>query len=106
MARSYYHNRYLKSMALSEQNRRSLQCWPKSVIFPAFKNPRELVGYRGLVPSESSTGDKVKRGRITKAGNKAGNLVISNAALGDRVAPAQACGVLARPGHRQRKLRL
>jgi hypothetical protein len=34
-----------------------------------FRNPRELMGYLGLVPSESSTGDKVKRGGITKTGN-------------------------------------
>ena len=34
-----------------------------------FQNPRELMGYLGLVPSENSTGDKVKRGGITKAGN-------------------------------------
>ena len=35
-----------------------------------FANPRELMGYLGLVPSESSTGDHVKRGGITKAGNR------------------------------------
>jgi Transposase IS116/IS110/IS902 family len=34
-----------------------------------FRNPRELMGYVGLVPSESSTGDTVKRGGITKARN-------------------------------------
>jgi len=34
-----------------------------------FQNPRELMGYLGLVPSENSTGDKVKRGGITKASN-------------------------------------
>jgi transposase len=34
-----------------------------------FSNPRELMGYLGLVPSESSTGDSVRRGGITKAGN-------------------------------------
>jgi hypothetical protein len=34
-----------------------------------FRNPRELMGYLGLVPSESSTGDTIKRGGITKAGN-------------------------------------
>src|ERR1700745_403731 len=34
-----------------------------------FQNPRELMGYLGLVPTENSTGDKVKRGGITKAGN-------------------------------------
>ena len=32
-----------------------------------FQNPRELMGYLGLVPSEDSTGDRVKRGGITKA---------------------------------------
>jgi len=34
-----------------------------------FRTPRELMAYLGLVPSEASTGDKVKRGPITKAGN-------------------------------------
>ncbi|EIG63201.1 Transposase IS116/IS110/IS902 family, partial [Bradyrhizobium sp. WSM1253] len=32
-----------------------------------FQNPRELMGYLGLVPTENSTGDQVKRGGITKA---------------------------------------
>lgn len=35
-----------------------------------FQTARELMGYLGLVPSEASTGDKVKRGPITKAGNR------------------------------------
>jgi transposase len=35
-----------------------------------FRTPRELMGYLGLVPSEHSTGDKVKRSGITKAGNR------------------------------------
>ena len=34
-----------------------------------FDNPRQLMGYLGLVPSERSTGDDVRRGGITKAGN-------------------------------------
>src|SRR5262245_35342133 len=34
-----------------------------------FQNPRELMSYLGVVPSESSTGDTVKRGGITRAGN-------------------------------------
>jgi transposase len=34
-----------------------------------FENPRQLMGYLGLVPSERSTGDAVKLGGITKAGN-------------------------------------
>ena len=35
-----------------------------------FRTPRELMGYLGLVPSEDSTGDTIKRGPITKAGNR------------------------------------
>ena len=35
-----------------------------------FQHPSELMGYLGLVPSEDSTGDKIKRGPITKAGNR------------------------------------
>ena len=34
-----------------------------------FAGASELMAYLGLVPRESSTGDKVKRGGITKAGN-------------------------------------
>ena len=35
-----------------------------------FQTPRELMAYLGLVPSEGSTGDTVKRGPITKTGNR------------------------------------
>jgi transposase len=35
-----------------------------------FQTPRELMGYLGLVPGEQSSGDKVKRSGITKAGNR------------------------------------
>ena len=35
-----------------------------------FQKPTELMAYLGLVPSEESTGDTVKRGPITKAGNR------------------------------------
>jgi hypothetical protein len=34
-----------------------------------FANPRQLVAYLGLVPSEHSSGASVKRGGLTKAGN-------------------------------------
>ena len=34
-----------------------------------FDSPRQLMAYLGLVPSERSTGDTVRRGAITKAGN-------------------------------------
>ena len=35
-----------------------------------FQTPHELMAYLGLVPSEDSTGDSVRRGPITKAGNR------------------------------------
>jgi transposase len=34
-----------------------------------FDTPRQLMAYLGLVPSESSTGERVRRGSITKSGN-------------------------------------
>lgn len=34
-----------------------------------FENPRQLMGYLGLVPAEHSTGESVRRFGITKAGN-------------------------------------
>jgi len=37
--------------------------------FARFTNPRQLMAYVGLVPSEYSTGDSVRKGGITKAGN-------------------------------------
>jgi transposase len=38
--------------------------------FRRFVSPTDLMSYLGLVPSEDSTGDRQKRGAITKAGNK------------------------------------
>ena len=35
-----------------------------------FDNPRQLMAYLGLVPSENSTGERVRRGSITKSGNR------------------------------------
>jgi transposase len=37
--------------------------------FDRFDNPRQLMGYLGLVPSEYSSGKTVRRGSITKTGN-------------------------------------
>lgn len=37
--------------------------------FQRFANPRQLMAYLGLVPSEHSSGKSVRRGAITKAGN-------------------------------------
>jgi transposase len=37
--------------------------------FSRFKNPSELMAYAGLVPSEHSSGQRSRRGSITKTGN-------------------------------------
>ena len=36
-----------------------------------FANPRQLMAYLGLVPSEHSSDASIKRGGLTKAGNSA-----------------------------------
>src|SRR5262249_57081747 len=51
------------------------------------QNPRELMSYLGLVPSESSTGDAVKRGGITKAGNGRARRVLVESAWSYRHPP-------------------
>ena len=38
--------------------------------FGRFESPRHLMSYLGLTPSENSSGEKQKKGAITKAGNK------------------------------------
>jgi len=38
--------------------------------FGRFSSPRDLMSYLGLTPSESSSGEKQKKGPITKTGNK------------------------------------
>ncbi|HWX29339.1 MAG TPA: IS110 family transposase [Steroidobacteraceae bacterium] len=41
----------------------------RSFDFRRFANPRQLMAYLGLVPSEHSSGSTIRRGGITKAGN-------------------------------------
>ena len=45
-----------------------------------FANPRQLMAYLGLVPSEHSSGTSVRRGGITKAGNNAARRLLIEAA--------------------------
>lgn len=44
-----------------------------------FARPSQLMAYLGLVPSEHSSGESVKRGGITKAGNRAARRVLIEA---------------------------
>jgi transposase len=52
-----------------------------------FQTPRELMAYLGLVPSEQSTGDTIKRGPITKAGNRRARRVLVESAWSYRHPP-------------------
>jgi transposase len=52
-----------------------------------FAGPRELMGYLGLTPSERSTGDTVKRGGITKAGNGRARRILIEASWSYRFPP-------------------
>jgi transposase len=52
-----------------------------------FSSAPELMAWLGLVPSESSTGDKVRRGPITKAGNSRARRILIEAAWSYRHPP-------------------
>jgi transposase len=56
--------------------------------FRRFKHPRDLMAYLGLTPSEYSSGGRVKRGSITKAGNSHVRRVLVEAAWNYRHRPA------------------
>jgi transposase len=45
-----------------------------------FAHPRQLMGYLGLVPSEHSSGERVRRGSITKTGNAHARRLLTEAA--------------------------
>jgi transposase len=45
-----------------------------------FANPRQLMAYLGLVPSEHSSGPTRRQGGITKAGNSAARRILIEAA--------------------------
>ena len=45
-----------------------------------FSNPRQLMAYLGLVPSEHSSGASVRRGGLTKAGNSTARRLLIEAA--------------------------
>jgi len=58
-----------------------------------FDHPQQLMAYLGLVPSEHSSGEKVKRGAITKTGNGHVRRVLVEAAQAYRL-PARISRVL------------
>src|SRR3970282_850168 len=53
-----------------------------------FTKPRQLMGYSGAVASEDSTGERIRRGGITKTGNAPLRPVVLDAAWAYRYRPA------------------
>jgi len=53
-----------------------------------FQNARQLMAYSGAVPSEDSSGERVRRGAITKTGNAHLRRVVMEAAWAYRLFPA------------------
>jgi len=56
--------------------------------FERFASPRELMAYLGLVPSESSSGERRQRGGITKTGNRHARRVLVECAWHYRLKPS------------------
>jgi transposase len=56
--------------------------------FRRFRSARELMSYVGLVPSEHSSGERERRGSITKAGNRHVRRLLVEAAWHHRHRPA------------------
>lgn len=61
-----------------------------------FSTARELMAYLGLVPTESTTGDSVRRGSITKAGNSHVRRLLVESAWSYRLPPRRTKDWMAR----------
>ena len=70
-----------------------------------FANPRQLMAYLGLVPSEHSSGASVKRGGITKAGNGAARRLLIEAAWSYRFPARLSRELLLRQENQPRPIR-
>jgi len=64
--------------------------------FRRFPSPRALMAYLGLVPSEDSSGDRHRRGRITKTGNTLVRRVLIEASWHYQHRPGVGVGLAAR----------
>ena len=70
-----------------------------------FANPRQLMAYLGLVPSEHSSGTSVRRGGITKAGNSAARRLLIEAAWSYRFPARLSRELLLRQENQPRPIR-
>ncbi len=63
-----------------------------------FEHARQLMGYAGMVSREHSSGERVRRGSISKAGNAHLRRIVTEAAWAYRHRPAVGPGLAARQG--------
>jgi transposase len=61
-----------------------------------FKHPEELMAYLGLIPSEQSSGDKQRKGAITKTGNSHVRKALIASAQSYRLPPRKSNAILKR----------
>jgi len=61
-----------------------------------FKHPEELMAYLGLIPSEQSSGDKQRKGSITKTGNTHVRKALIASAQAYRLPPRKTSAILKR----------
>ena len=73
--------------------------------FTRFANPRQLMAYLGLVPSEASSGGRTRRGGITKAGNHHARRVLIEGAWTYRFAARLSRGLHARNAEQSKEVR-
>lgn len=66
--------------------------------FTAFKHPKQLASFLGLVPSEQSSGTKRRQGAITKSGSSHARRLLVEAAWHYRRRPAISLALRARQG--------
>ncbi len=69
-----------------------------------FENPRQLMSYLGLVPSEYSSGGSTLRGSITKAGNTHARTALVEAAWQYRLKPRMSKAILQRQENLPKKI--
>lgn len=69
-----------------------------------FENPKQLMAYLGLVPSEHSSGSRTKRGNITKTGNGHVRRVLTEAAWAYRFKARKSLHILRRQKNVQKSV--
>jgi transposase len=71
-----------------------------------FEDPRSLMHFFGLTPSEHTSGDKRVQGGITKAGNAHCRHVLTEAAWHYRLKPLVSAAIQKRQEHQSKEVRL